>query len=78
MTAQTPATAEMELTPGPVFHIFLTPGPKEKLQDPAGVDSGNPDPVPPLPESRSTSNAVPHACGIMVTSPSPRAYLVGL
>ena len=32
---------------GPVFPKLLTPGPK-KTQNPTGVDSGTPDPVPPL------------------------------
>jgi len=53
MTAQTPATAEIKSDSGtgPVFHKFLTPVPNpgsEKTQNSSGVDSGNPDPVPPL------------------------------
>ena len=40
---------KLKVTPdtGPVFPKLLTPGPK-KTQNPTGVDSGTPDPVPPL------------------------------
>jgi len=52
MTAQTPATAEMESDPGSgsVFsQIFdSVSGSERKTQKPAEVDSGNTVPVPPL------------------------------
>jgi len=49
-TTQTLAADETKkVIPGPVFHQFLTPvsGPK-KAQNPTGVDSGTPEPWPPL------------------------------
>jgi len=34
--------------PGPGFSQIFDSGSARKTQNPAGVDSGNPDPVPPL------------------------------
>jgi len=54
MTAQTPATAEMEkwlLVRSGFSQIFDSgsgSGSERESQNPAGVDSGNPDPVPPV------------------------------
>jgi len=51
MITQTPATAEIEVTPirVRVFHEILTPAAgSKKTQDHAGVHSGTPDPWPPL------------------------------
>jgi len=54
MTTQTPAAAEMEkwLRSGSSFSQFFDSGSRSgserKTQNPAAVDSGSPDPVPPL------------------------------
>ena len=54
MTAQTPASAEMEkwLRYGSgfsqIFDSVSGSGSVRKMQNPAGIDSGKPDPVPPL------------------------------
>jgi len=48
MTTQTPATAEIKNWLRPGFSQIFDSGSERKTQNPAGVDSGNPDPVPPL------------------------------
>ena len=52
MTTQTPATAEIEKWVRIRVRFFLNfglrAGSDKKTQNPAGVDSGTPDPVPPL------------------------------
>jgi len=54
MTAQTPTTAEMEkwLRIWVQFFTNFESGSERKTQNPSGVDSGNPDPVPPLLNTR--------------------------
>jgi len=50
MITQTPATAEIESDSGSGFsEIFDSgSGSERKTQNPAGIDSGTPDQVPPL------------------------------
>jgi len=54
MTTQTPATAEIEKWLRVWFFQIFDSGSERKTQNPAGVDSGIPDPVPPLVTSPST------------------------
>jgi len=60
MTTQTPANAEMEkwlLTRSGFSQIFDSgSGSERKTQDPAGVYSGNPDPVPNLVQACDSNN----------------------
>ena len=57
MTAQTPATAKMEKWLRMRVRFFTNFWLRDRIQvrikkqNPAGVDSGNPDPVPPLLQS---------------------------
>jgi len=54
MTTQTPATAEVEkwhrirVQFFQIFYSVSGSGSERETQNPAGVDSGTPDPVPPL------------------------------
>ena len=54
MTTRTPATAEKEkwlrIQSGfsQIFYSGCASGSERKTQNPAGVDAGTPDPVPPL------------------------------
>ena len=65
MATQTPATPEIKSDSGrgPVFPKILTfvygSGSERKTQNPAGVDSGNPDSVSPLVLTRVEHDPVP-------------------
>jgi len=60
MTAQTPATAEMEewLRVRFFTNFWLWIRFERKTQNRAGLDSGTPDPVPPLVDALNTSTAL--------------------
>ena len=68
MTAQTPAIAEMEkwfrIWVRFFTNFWLRSGSEGKTQNPAGVDSGNPDLVPPLTETQMQYNKVDFYAGL--------------
>jgi len=63
--------------PGPFFHKLLTPGPNpgtKKTHNPSGVESGTPDPVPPLGTVMLTTDCQKYICNTMISKNDCTAY----